>query len=405
MKKIISFFLALILLCGLLTSCGNINIHNLKIGMIVYSDENDPYVSSHIDAINKATNELKIKSERIVIEKNIGVNECYSSINKLLEEKCNLIFSVGDGFEDYMVQSATENEKVQYCVCNGVQAATADMPNLHSYSVREFESRYVAGIAAGVKMNDLIEGGEITSGSAIIGYVGSEKDAPNTSAYSAFYLGAKSVCENVRMKVLFSGAEQDKELEQKAAGALIANGCILIAQQSYANGAAEICENNRKLFVGCISSVTDIAPEYSVTSVLFDWFETYKYPVEQIINDKKIETEWSKGAADTTGFITELNDSAFTEEYMLTKAKEELENAENDLIDGNRHVFDISTFTVNGEKLKSTVSDSVSPPSDNDSQGTISDIEYITEAGYYMENELSALPKFDYQIDGIEVLN
>lgn len=405
MKKIISFFLALVLLCGILTSCGNINIHNLKIGMIVYSDENDPYVSSHIDALKKVACDFKINRDKVIFKTNVTPDGCYGAINELLEEKCNLIFSVGDGFEDYMVQSATENEKVQYCVCNGVQAATADMLNLHSYSTREFESRYVAGIAAGLKMNDLIEGGEITPESAVIGYVGSVKGASNTSAYSAFYLGAKSVCEEVKMKVLFSGAKQDKELERKVAGALIANGCILVAQQSFANGAAEICENNRKLFVGCISSVTDIAPEYSVTSVLFDWFETYKYPVEQIINDKKIETEWSKGAADTTGFITELNDSAFAEEDMLTKAKEELKNAENDLIDGNRHVFDISTFTVNGEKLKSTVSDSVSPPFDNDSQGTISDIEYITEAGYYMENELSALPKFDYQIDGIEVLN
>lgn len=407
MKRVLSFVLLSFVMLSLLTSCGYPNRNNIKIGLILYSDESDSYCALHIDAINKATNELKISNNKVIIKKNVAFADCYGSINELLKDKCSLIFSVGNGFEDYMVQSAGENEKVQYCVCNGLQASTADMPNLHSYSTREFESRYVAGVAAGMKLNDLIDNGEIAAVSAKIGYIGSVKNVENTSAYSAFYLGAKSVCSDVSMQIQFSGAEHNGALEEIAAKALIANGSVLLAQQSYFNGAAETCEEYGKYFVGSLNPAIEKAPNYAVTSVSFDWTETYKYPIEQIINGEDIDIEWCKGVSDVNAFTTEINESAFTFAEVSDKAKKEVVNSAHNIIDGKLYVFDTSTFTVNGEQIKSTLADDGVPksPDGNDETGFGRDVEYISDSGYFMENELSSTPKFDLQIDGIEVLN
>ncbi len=409
MKKTLAFAMLVLFLICMLASCGNANKRGLKIGMVVYSDERDSYVASHVDSISKAAHDLKISDKNLLIKRSVAVDDCYSTIGELLDEKCNLIFSVGAGFEDYMVQSATENSDVQYCVCYGTQAATAEIPNLHSYSTREFESRYIAGVLAGLKLNDMIENGEISPALARIGYVGGVKGAENISAYTAFYLGAKSVCSDVVMQVQYSGTNHDKELERVAVNALIANGNKLIAQQSYLNGAAETCEENGKYFIGCIAPATDVAENCAIASVSFDWTDSYKIPMQSMITGETIPTEWSKGISDSDGFVTEINKAAFSSDEALEKAKEETQTAAQALIDGSLHVFDTSLFTVHGEQIISTLmqNDAEKNPEKEERSvlGFSTDVEYISSEGYFAENELSSLPRFEILIDGIEVLN
>lgn len=409
MKKVICVFVVLIMICGIFSSCGKTNKRNLTIGMLLYSDENDPYVSLHINGINKCADEMGISKKKVIIKTNVAVENCYDIITELVDDKCNIIFSVGSGFEDYMVQSATENKRIDYCVCNGTQAQNAEMPNLHSYSTKEYESRYVAGVLAGAKLNDMIEAGEISRVSARIGYVGSVKNTENTSAYSAFFLGAKSVCPDAEMQVQFSGVNHDKELERKAANALIANGNVLIAQHSYLNGAAESCEKNGKYFIGCIDSATDVAPNSFLASVNNDWYLSYKIPIECFFNGNDIPTEWSEGAFDENGFITDVNKSLFYSPESFNETILLIKDAEKKLLDGELHVFDVSSFTVNGEHINSTLRDNNSEVLDDEKIESYAtpfyDKEYISEEGYFQENELDSLPMFDYAIDGIKTMN
>ena len=142
----------------------------MKIGVVLYADKNDPYIALHVDGVNRLQSDLKLKDNRVFRMVNVLENDCYDSIAELVEKGCNLIFSVGKSFEDYMVQSAMENPDVQFCVADGEQAQTNQLNNLHSYSMKEFEARYVAGVAAGLKLKDMIQDNELSASDAIVGY-------------------------------------------------------------------------------------------------------------------------------------------------------------------------------------------------------------------------------------------
>lgn len=413
MKKRLIAVLSLILALLMFASCGKgtgeLKKGNVKIGVVISADENDAYAGQHISGINKMKSDLKLKDDKLIIKKNVTEEKCFENITALVDSGCNLIFSIGDGFEDYMVQSATENPTVHYCVANGTQAATSEMENLHSYSVKEFESRYVAGVAAGLKLNDLIDNGEITPSTAKIGYVGSSSGAENTSAYSAFYLGAKSVCPDVTMEVQYAGLPNNANLERIAANALIANGNVLIAQHCYTNGSAETCQQNNVYFIGCIASATDKAPDFAVTSVKFDWSEVYAVPVNCILNHESVPSEWSAGSKTVGAFTIGLNEKAFASKDSFKAAEEKIKSVEKELTEEKLHVFDTSKFTVNGEKVTSTLASENEQNAPEEQpmapEQFVSEVEYISDSGYFKENELSSAPKFEFKIDGINILN
>lgn len=410
-KKIsVVFFIISFLFC--LISCGKSNVilkkGNLKIGVVAYADEKDANIAKHLSAINEMKLDLKLKDNKLIIKKNVTEENCYKTITDLVNLECNLILAVGDGFEDYMVQSALENPDVHFCVANGIQAATSEIDNLHSYSMKEFESRYIAGVAAGLKLNELIKNEIIFPYDLKIGYVASTTGAENVSAYSAFFLGAKSVCSDVKMEVKYVDSKNNIDSERIAANALISSGNIIIAQQSYLNGAAETCQQNNVFYVGCIASTVDIAPDYAITSVDFDWKETYSFLAACILNHDEIPSEWSGGTKIEGEFISSLNERAFISNESYTSVNENIKSVEKKLIEEKLRVFDINKFTVNGKKITSTLSYSNKIASteekDNYSYRQVYDNEYISKLGYFMENELSSVPKFNYIIDGITEL-
>ena len=72
--------------------------------------------------------------------------------------------------------------------------------------------------------------------------------------------------------------------------------------------------------------------------------------------------------------------------------------AEAALRDGSLHVFDTSTFTVDGQTLTTYMADV-----DTDADNT-GDTEAISD-GYFHESEFRSAPYFDLQIDGITLLD
>ena len=54
-----------------------------------------------------------------------------------------------------------------------------------------YEGRYLAGIAAGLKLNEMIDNGEFAAEDAKIGYVGAFTYAEVISGYTSFFLGAQ----------------------------------------------------------------------------------------------------------------------------------------------------------------------------------------------------------------------
>lgn len=363
---------------------------DIKIGFIC--EQNADFTED----FNKAIKASEISNNKVIQKTDVTEDNCYDTAVELVKQGCNLIFASGDSFEDYIVQTATENPDVEFCFANGNQAGTSNIENYHNFAVAESESRYISGIVAGKKLNDMISNGEIPNFDIKIGFVGSTAGAENTSAYTAFYLGVKSVCPNAVMEVQYAGLNNNAELEEIAARALIANGSVLISQYSDTNGAAKVCEENNIYFLGDTESVIKVAPNFGVTSSAYDWSSCYTYVIDCIKEGKSIPTEWSKGYETSACGITEINKSAFTSEEEFENTKKAVSDAEKALKDKTLYVFDTSTFSVNGKTVTTTVSDELS--------SEYFGVEYIGD-GHFKEYELSSNPRFMFRIDGITELN
>ena len=404
-KKIISIISVVLIVLISLTSCGKTaeqkaaeeTKKNIKVGIVLTGDEKDVYSNLHLTGFNAMKESAGLKDDRIIIKKSIKAEDCYKTAAELADSGCTVVFAAGDGIEDYIVQAATEKTGVQFCYADGKQAFTSGISNYYNYSVKTFEARYLSGVATGMKLNDMIENGEISESQTKLGYIGSTAGSASRSDYTAFYLGAKSVCKSVTMEVQYSGLNNSANLERIAANALMANGCIMIAQQGYLNGAAETCEKNGKYFIGCDSAATDKAPNFAIASTTIDWTATYTYAVNTLISGQKLPSDWSKGSADDSIGITEINKVAFSAENKATAVTNKVNEIKTSLKDGKIKVFDNTKWTVNKEKVTTTVSDELN--------SMFSGKEYISKDGYFTECETSSYPQFNFVIDGITELN
>ena len=238
MKKFVSMLLALVMVfalcaCGSKTEDGNKDAASIKVGFICLHDENSTYDKNFIDAAKAACKNAGLSEDQYIIKTNIPEGqECYNAAAELVDAGCNVVFADSFGHEDFMIQAAKDFPKVQFCHATGTKAHTEKLSNYHNAFASIYEGRYLAGVAAGMKLNEMIEAGKFTADEAKMGYVGAFTYAEVISGYTSFYLGAKSVCPTVTMDVTFTGSWYDEALEKEAANKLIAGGCKLISQSA-----------------------------------------------------------------------------------------------------------------------------------------------------------------------------
>ena len=285
MKKILSFLLVAVMVVaslGVLTSCGDKQgkdqaSDDFKIGFIFLHDENSTYDKNFLDAAEAATAELGLKPEQVIFKTNIPEgNECYEAAADLADQGCNIVFANSFGHEPYMLKAAKEFPEVEFCHATGTTAHTENVPNFHNAFASIYEGRYLAGIAAGMKLNEMIESGKITADQAKMGYVGAFTYAEVISGYTSFYLGAKSVCPSVTMDVQFTGSWYDATEEKNAAEALIERKCVLISQHADSMGAPTACENAGVPNVSYNGSTVDACPNTFIVSFAFLFCLTQK---------------------------------------------------------------------------------------------------------------------------------
>ncbi len=383
MKKLVSLALILTLvLVGMFagTASAELTKDTIKVGLILLHDENIGYDEIHLNGFMDMVKNLGLTEDQYVIKYNIPENElCYDAAVDLAEAGCNIIFADSFGHESYMLQAATEYPNIQFCHATGYQAATSGLKNMHNFFSAVYESRYVSGVVAGLKLNEQIEKGEFTADEAVMGYVGAYPYAEVISGYTAFYLGARSVCPSVTMKVQYTNSWADMAMEQEAASALISQGCKLISQHADTTGAPTACQAQGVPCVGYNVSMISVAPDSALTSAAVVWAPYYNYAVNCLINGEEIATDWCKGFSEGATEIKELN-----EKVVAAGTAEKVAEVEAALKDGTLHVFDCSTFTVDGKTL------------------TDADSQYIWD-GYFHESELASAPSFDFIIDGISI--
>ena len=406
MKKFLAMLLALVMALSLV-ACGEkkdptgddtktpAEGSKVKVGFITLHDENSTYDKNFIDAAKEACANLGlVENEDFFIKTNVGETEqCAEVAADLVDAGCNIIFADSFGHEPYMIQVAKENPEVQFCHSTGTRAHTEGLANYHNAFASIYEGRYLAGIAAGMKLNAMIEAGDIKAEEAKMGYVGAFTYAEVVSGYTSFYLGAKSVCPTVTMDVTFTGSWYDETLEKEGAEKLIQGGCKLISQHADSLGAPTACENAGVPNVSYNGSTQAACPNTYIISSRINWAPYYEYAIKAVMDGTAIDADWIGTLATNSVVLTDLNTTVAAEgtAEAIAAATEKLEK-------GEIHVFDCSTFTVKGEALTSYMADV-----DTDDAYT-PDTEVVHD-GYFSESEFRSAPYFDLQIDGINLLD
>ena len=371
-----------------------IALEDIKVGFIFLHDENSTYDLNFINAAKAAVEALGRTEDQYVMRYTIPEGqECYDAAAELADDGCNIVFADSFGHEDYMIQAAKEFPEVQFCHATGTRAHTEGLDNFHNAFASIYEGRYLAGIAAGMKLNEMIENGEITEDEAKMGYVGAFTYAEVISGYTSFYLGAKSVCPSVTMDVTFTGSWLDETAEKEAANKLIAEGCVLISQHADSMGAPTACEEAGVPNVSYNGSTLDACPNTFIVSSRIDWAPYFEYMVNCVVNGEAIAADWTGTLATGSVVLTDVNEAAAAE-----GTAEAIETAKAALEDGSLHVFDTANFTRGGEAVTTYMADV-----DTDPDYT-PDTEAIVD-GYFSESTFRSAPYFDIQIDGINLLD
>ena len=397
MKKFLALLLALVMALSLF-ACGkkddDADKAKVKVGFITLHDENSTYDKNFINGAKEAIKNLGLTDADYILKTNIPEGqECYETACDLAEQGCNIIFADSFGHEGFMIDAAKKYPNVQFCHSTGTRAHTEGLKNYHNAFASIYEGRFLAGIAAGLKLNEMIDAGQFTKEEAKMGYVGAFTYAEVISGYTSFYLGAKSVCPTVTMDVTFTGSWYDEALEKEGAQKLIDGGCKLISQHADSLGAPTACENAKVPNVSYNGSTKDAAPNTYIISSRINWAPYYEYAIKAVMDGTEIKTDWTGDLSTGSVVLEEINDAVAAKgtAEAIADAKAKLEK-------GEIHVFDCANFTVKGEHLTSYKADV-----DTDAAYT-ADTEVIKD-GYFAESEFRSAPYFDLAIDGITRLD
>ena len=393
MKKLVSLLLVLLMcvgVCATLAACGDDKKEDdFKIGVILLHDEKSTYDLNFMNGVEAAA--AALGKVQIVYKKNIPETDAaYEAACDLVDLGCKIVFADSFGHEAHILKAAKENPDVQFCHATGTTAHTAGVPNFHNAFASIYEGRYLAGVAAGLKLNEMIAAGKITAEQAVMGYVGAFTYAEVISGYTSFYLGAKSVCPSVTMKVKFTGSWYHETREKSYALDLINSGCVLISQHADSMGAPSTCEEKGVPNVSYNGSTLKQCPDSYIVSSRIDWDPYFRYIITCVREGKAIATDWTGSIATGSVALTEFNTAvaaAGTADAVAAK-KALLES-------GALKIFDTANFTVAGK----TVTEAII------SDGNVNAIKTVDGISYFDESGFRSAPYFELRIDGITLLN
>ena len=370
---------------------------DFKIGMICLHDENSTYDNNFIQALRQVQKDLGLSDDQVIIVNNIGEDSsCYDAAVDLAKNKgCKVIFADSFGHESFMKQAAQEYPEVQFCHATGTSGKIAGIENFHNAFASIYEGRYVAGVAAGMKLNEMIAAGEITAEQAVIGYVGAFTYAEVISGMTSFYLGARSVCPSATMKVRYTGSWYDQAKEQEAATALIEKDkCVLISQHADSLGAPTACELAGVPNVSYNGSTYSAGETTFIISSAINWAPYFQYIIETVVKGEAIAPDWCGTIATNSVVLSGVNQDVAAEGTI-----EKINEAIKALEAGTLHVFDTANFTVDGKTLTEYLADV-----DGDYTGETN----VIHDGYFDESnavDFRSAPYFDIIIDGVTNLN
>ena len=408
MKKLLAYLLALVMVFGLVgCSSGSDTSADAPVeeetsdtvytvGMVCIGNEEMAYDRNFYHAADAA--------KEILAGKGINIEWKYTYDHpegdpvaedciEFAEDGAIAVFLNSYGMENAMLSVAADYPDTGFAALTNEGSKSDDLDNTVNAFPSIYEGRYLAGVAAGMKLNEMIDNGEITEDEAVLGYVGAYTYAEVVSGYTAFYLGAKSVCDSATMLVEFIGSWGDPAMEATTAQDLIDRGAVVVSQHSDSTTPATTCQQNGVYHIGYNIAMDDVAPEASIVSSKIDWTNYFVYVIETLVNGGTVDQDYmGHGLKDGDVVLTAVN------ENIAAKGTDEaIETAANAIKDGSLHVFDTSKFTVDGQTVTEAMID-MDADFTPDNTNAISD-------GYYHESFYKSAPAFDLRIDGITLVN
>ena len=408
MKKLLAYLLALVMVFGLVgCSSGSDTSADAPVeeetsdtvytvGMVCIGNEEMAYDRNFYHAADAA--------KVILAGKGINIEWKYTYDHpegdpvaedciEFAEDGAIAVFLNSYGMENAMLSVAADYPDTVFAALTNEGSKSDDLDNTVNAFPSIYEGRYLAGVAAGMKLNEMIDNGEITEDEAVLGYVGAYTYAEVVSGYTAFYLGAKSVCDSATMLVEFIGSWGDPAMEATTAQDLIDRGAVVVSQHSDSTTPATTCQQNGVYHIGYNIAMDDVAPEASIVSSKIDWTNYFVYVIETLVNGGTVDQDYmGHGLKDGDVVLTAVN-----ENIAADGTDEAIETAANAIKDGSLHVFDTSKFTVDGQTVTEAMID-MDADFTPDNTNAISD-------GYYHESFYKSAPAFDLRIDGITLVN
>ncbi len=404
MKRALTLLVVLGLVCSFAFAAGGAesassaaDSNTIKVGLICIGDENDQgYTYNFIRGRDEATEILAkegINIEWLTIY-NIGEDSsCIDANIEAAEEGCEIIINNSYGFEPFMLEVVDDYPEIEFISCTNCASVFDGRDNTHNAFANIFEGRYIAGVVAGMKLQQMVDEGTIKPEEAVIGYVGAFPFAEVVSGYTSYFLGARSVCPSVTMKVMYVSSWSDATAESDAALALIDQGCVLISQHSDNTTPATAAQSRGVFHTGYNNDMTGIAPEASLIGTRIDWGIYFSEAIRAYANGEEIPQDWCAGMADGAVVMTPLNEA-----IAAPGTAEKVAEVEAALADGSLQVFDTSTFTVGGEELTHAFALDTDGDFTPDSEEAVYD-------GAFHESVFQSAPYFTVRIDGITELN
>lgn len=404
MKKILAIVLVIVLALGIVAAFVGCKGNNDKVvALIALHDDQSTYDKNFIDAFKAACEAKGLNKNNYTIVTGIPEGtECYDQAADLADSGYKAVFADSFGHESYLAQAAKEFTNVQFYHATGTTAHTAGLSNLHNAFASIYEGRYLAGVAAGLKLQEMINNNKIeasnkdAAGNIKLGYVGAFTYAEVISGYTSWFLGVKSVVNNVVMDVQFTGSWYDEAAEKTAAETLIGRGCALISQHADSMGAPTACETAGVPNVSYNGSTATACPTTFIVSSRINWQPYFEMIIDAARGGAAVPTDWTGSIETGSVVLTDVgNAAAAGTQAKLDEVKKELQN-------GTRKVFDCSTFTVKGKALTTYMADV-----DTDAAYAPDTEAIVTKDGktYFDESAKRSAPYFNIQIDGITLLN
>lgn len=391
----------------------DLDYSKVKVGLICLHDTNSTYDKNFIDSMEEARVALGLREDQVLVRTGIGEDStCYQTASEMVNAGCNVIFADSFGHEDYMIQAAREFPSVQFHHATGTKAHTEKLSNYHNGFASIYEGRYLAGVVAGLKLKDMKE--KDPKVASKVGYIGAFTYAEVISGYTSWYLGVKSVVEDVTMDVTFTGSWYDETAEKNGAIKLKEKGAVLISQHADSLGAPTACEQNGIPNVSYNGSTEESAPKTYLINSRINWAPYYVKMVESVAGGEAMAADTTGTRADGSVLISDLGKKASTAETA-----EYVNNVKKQLANGSLKVFDTSKFTVTvvppsgaegdfGVNTAATVDANghlTSYMADVDSDANYTPDTEVVANGEFQESKFRSAPYFDIQIDGINLLD